>query len=157
MSGIKVVAVNRKARHEYDIEETWDAGLVLTGCEIKSVREGRANLRDAYARPERGELWLHNMHISPYDQGNRYNPDPTRSRKLLLHRAEINRLVGKTQEKGLTLVPLKLYLQRGYAKIELGLARGRKLHDKRRAIAEREARREQERAVRVREKTAAPE
>jgi len=157
MSGTKVVAVNRRARHEYDIEETWDAGLVLTGCEIKSVREGRANLRDAYAQPERGELWLHNMHISPYDQGNRYNPDPTRSRKLLLHRTEISRLIGRAQEKGLTVIPLKLYLQRGFAKIELGLARGRKLYDKRRAIADREARREQERAVRSREKSAVPE
>lgn len=142
MAGEKVMAVSRRARHDYDIEETYDAGIALTGTEIKSIRQGKANLVDGFAKVENGEVWLHNMHIGPYDPGNRFNVDPRRTRKLLLHRNQINRLIGKTQEKGLTLIPLKLYLQRGYAKLELGLARGRKLYDKRRAIAERDAERE---------------
>jgi len=148
--GEKVVTINRRARHDYDIKETYDVGMVLTGTEIKSIRQGKANLVDGFARVENGELWLHNMHIAPYDPGNRFNVDPRRTRKLLLHRNQINRLIGKIQEKGLTLIPLKLYLQRGYAKLELGLARGRKFYDKRRAIAERDAEREQEQKLRRR-------
>lgn len=146
----KVVAVNRRARHDYDILDTLDAGLVLTGTEIKSVRARRVNLRDGFARVENEEVWLHNVHISAYEQGNRWNVDPLRPRKLLLHRHEISRLLGKTQEQGMTLVPLRLYLQRGYAKIELGLGKGRHLHDKRRALAEKEERREIERQMRAR-------
>jgi len=145
-----VIATNRKARHDYHILQTIEAGIVLTGTEVKSLRLGRANLKDSYARVEGGELFLYNMHISPYEQGNRYNPDPKRRRKLLLHSYEIRRLVGKVQEKGLTLVPLKLYFNRGNAKVELALARGKKEYDKRRAIAERDARREMERGFKER-------
>jgi SsrA-binding protein len=147
MSPIETIAVNRRARHDYDILEKLDAGIVLTGTEIKSIRARRVQLRDAYATIEDGAPYLHNMHISPYEAGNRFNPDPKRTRKLLLHRREIDRLLGRTTEKGLTLVPLRVYLQRGYAKIELGLARGKRQYDKRKAIAEREARREEERAL----------
>ena len=143
----KTVATNRKARHEYHIEDTYQAGMVLTGTEIKSVRAGRVNLQDSYARLEEGEVWLHHVHISPYEQGNRYNVDPLRRRKLLLHRGEIRRLAGRTAEKGLTLVPLRVYLARGYAKVQLGLARGKRQYDKRQAIAERDQRREQEREL----------
>ena len=143
----EVVAINRRARHDYDIVETYDAGLVLTGTEIKSVRAHRVDLRDAYAAVAREELWLHNMHISPYEPGSRDNPATRRTRKLLLHRREINRLLGRSVEKGLTIVPLRIYLERGYAKLELGLARGRRQWDKRQAIADREARREEERAL----------
>jgi SsrA-binding protein len=147
MSPVETIAVNRRARHDYDILEKFDAGIVLTGTEIKSIRARRVQLRDAYAAIEGGEPYLHNMHISPYEAGNRFNPDPKRTRKLLLHRREIDRLLGRTTEKGLTLVPLRVYLQRGYAKVELGLARGKRQYDKRKAIAEREARREEERAL----------
>jgi len=154
VSDRETVALNRRARHDYEITETYDAGLVLTGTEIKSVRAHRVDLRDAYAAVERGELWLHNMHISPYDPGSRDNPATRRSRKLLLHRREISRLIGRTVEKGLTIIPLKLYLQRGYAKVELGLARGRRQWDKRQAIAAREARREEERALAQRRRDA---
>jgi len=143
----KTVATNRKARHDYHIEDTYQAGMVLTGTEIKSVRAGRVNLQDSYARLEEGEVWLHHVHISPYEQGNRYNVDPLRRRKLLLHRGEIRRLAGRTAEKGLTLVPLRVYLARGYAKVQLGLARGKRQYDKRQAIAERDQRREQEREL----------
>jgi SsrA-binding protein len=152
MADREIIAVNRRARHDYDIQETYDAGLVLTGTEIKSVRARRVDLRDAYAQVERGEAWLHNMHISPYEPGSRENKDPRRTRKVLLHRREINRLMGRAVERGLTIVPLRLYLERGYAKIELGLGRGRRQYDKRKAIAEREARREQERALAERER-----
>ena len=143
----ETIAVNRRARHNYEIIETFDAGIVLTGPEIKSIRARRVNLGDAYAAIERSEAWLYNMHISAYAPGSRENRDPLRRRKLLLHRREIDRLIGRTIEQGLTLVPLRLYLQRGYAKIELALARGRRQWDKRRAIAEREARREEERVL----------
>jgi SsrA-binding protein len=142
----KIIAVNRKARHDYEIMETYDAGLVLTGAEIKSIRDRRVNLREAYARVEGGDAWLHNLHIAPYEPAAQDNLDPRRTRKLLLHRREIEHLAGLTTQRGLTIVPLQLYLQRGYAKIELGLARGRREWDKRRAIAEREARREEQRA-----------
>jgi SsrA-binding protein len=141
----QTIAVNRRARHDYAIDQTIEAGIVLTGTEIKSIRAGRVNLAEAYARIERGEAWLIGAHIAPYEQGNRYNHEPTRTRKLLLHRDEIAELVGRTQAKGQTLVPLRLYLHKGMAKLELGLARGKKTHDKRRTIAERDMRRELER------------
>jgi SsrA-binding protein len=144
----ETVALNRKARHEYDISDTFEAGLVLTGTEIKSVRAGKVSLADAYARVEKGEAWLIGAHIAPYEAGNRYNHEPKRDRKLLLHRSEIDGLVGRASAKGLTVVPLRLYLTgKGRAKVELGLARSRKLHDRRRAIAEREMRRELEREL----------
>lgn len=146
----KVVATNRKATHDYEILETYEAGLVLQGTEVKSLREGRADLKESFARIENGEAWLLGCHIAPYAQGNRANHDPLRRRKLLLHRAELNRLLGKTREKGLTLVPLRLYFKDGRAKLEFGLAKGRKLLDKRQAIREREARRELDKAVRYR-------
>ncbi|GAW91780.1 SsrA-binding protein SmpB [Calderihabitans maritimus] len=149
---IKVVTENRKARHDYYIEETYEAGIALKGTEVKSLRAGKANLKDSFARVENGEIFLYNMHISAYEKGNRFNHDPKRTRKLLLHKAEINRLMGKTQEKGLTLIPLKVYFnERGKAKVELGLAKGKKLYDKRRDIAERDARREIEKALRGRD------
>ncbi len=145
--GIKVIAENRKARHDYHIEERYEAGIVLTGTEIKSVRAGRVNLRDSHALIERGEVILYNMHIAPYEQGNRYNHDPDRPRKLLLHRWEIDQLYGKVRVRGYSLVPLKVYLRRGRAKVELALARGKKVYDKREAIAEREAKRRIDRAL----------
>lgn len=149
--GKKVVAVNRKARHEYEIEESQEAGIVLTGTEIKSIREGKANLQDAFARIEGGEVWVHHMHISPYEAGNRYNVDPLRPRKLLLHRREIERLRGKVEQRGLTLIPLQVYLRDGRAKVEVGLARGKHLYDRREDIAKRTAARDVERAIRERE------
>jgi SsrA-binding protein len=146
----QTIAVNRRARHDYAIDETLEAGLVLTGTEIKSIRAGRANLAEAYARIEHGEAWLIGAHIAPYEQGNRNNHEPTRTRKLLLHRDQIAELVGRTQAKGFTLVPLRLYIRKGHAKLELGVARGKKAHDKRRTIAERDARRELERETKER-------
>ncbi len=148
--GKQLIAVNRRARHEYEILDTVEAGLVLTGTEIKSLRAGKVQIQEAYARVEDGEVWLYGMHIAPYEQGGRFNVEPTRRRKLLLHRAEINRLVGRVQERGLTLIPLSVYLRNGFAKVELAVARGRKLYDRRQAIAEREARREVERTLRGR-------
>lgn len=145
-----VVAVNRRARHEYDITETYEAGLVLNGPEVKSIRAGHVSLQEAFARIDEGEAWLYGMHITPYEQAHHIEQNPTRVRKLLLHKQEIGRLAGKTQQRGLTLVPLKLYFKRGNAKVELGVARGRKLHDKRRVIAERDAQREMERTVKSR-------
>jgi SsrA-binding protein len=146
----KTVAVNRRARHEYAVEETLEAGIALTGTEIKSIRAGRVNLAEAYARIEKGEAWLIGAHIAPYEQGNRNNHEPTRTRKLLLHRDQIAELVGRTQAKGFTLVPLKLYIRNGMAKLEIGVARGKKAYDKRRTIAERDARRELERSTKER-------
>ena len=144
----ETVAVNRKARHNYVIDDTFEAGIVLTGTEIKSIRAGKANLSDAYARVEKGEAWLMNAHIAPFEQGNRYNHEPRRDRKLLLHRAEIDQLMGKAAAKGLTVVPLRLYINdRGRAKLELGLAKGKQLHDRRRDIADRQARRDVEREL----------
>lgn len=140
--GVKVVARNRKAHHEYHVEDTYEAGIVLTGTEIKSIRQGRVNLKDSYALIDKGEIYLLNMHISPFEQGNRFNPDPTRTRKLLLHKEQISKLIGLTQQKGLTLVPLDLHLRNGFAKVQLALAKGKKLHDKRQAIAKRDADRE---------------
>ena len=146
----QTVAVNRRARHEYAVEETLEAGIALTGTEIKSIRAGRVNLAEAYARIERGEAWLIGAHIALYEQGNRNNHEPTRTRKLLLHRDQISELVGRTQAKGFTLVPLKLYIRNGMAKLEIGVAKGKKAHDKRRTIAERDARRELERSTKER-------
>ena len=144
----KIISTNRKARHDYHIEESYEAGIVLTGTEVKSVRGARVNLKDSYARVENGEIFLYNMHVSPYEQGNRFNHDPMRIRKLLMHRIEISRLSGKIKEKGYSLIPLKIYLKKGRIKLELGLARGKKLYDKRRDIAERDSKREMERAFR---------
>ena len=129
--GRHVVGRNRKARHEYEILDTYEAGMVLKGPEVKSLRAGKLDFNDAFARVEQGEMWLYSLHISPYEQANRANVDPDRVRKLLLHRAEIGRLSSKTQEKGLTLVPLEVYFRKGNAKVTLGLARGRRLYDKR--------------------------
>ncbi len=143
----KIVATNRKAYHDYFIEDTLEAGVVLTGSEIKSVREGRLNLRDSYARITNGEMWMCNVHISPYEHGGRSLPDPYRDRKLLLHKAEILRLANRTQTKGLTLIPLRVYLRDGRAKVEIGLAKGKRLYDKREAIAERDAERAMEREL----------
>ncbi len=143
----KTVAVNRRARHEYFIEDTVTAGLVLVGTEVKSLRAGKANLAEAYARIQNGEAWLYNMHVSPHEQGNRYNVEPTRPRKLLLNRRELDRLAGVTQQKGRTLVPLSLFFERGFAKLELGVGQGKKLYDKRETIAERDRDREARRAA----------
>lgn len=145
---IKVVALNRKAYHDYHVLDTFEAGIALLGTEIKSIRTGGVNLRDAYARVENGEAWLHNVHIARYDPGNRFNHDPHRPRKLLLHRKEIRELAVQTQGKGLTVVPLKLYLKDHLAKVELGVVRGKRQYDKRQAEAKREAEREMGRAVR---------
>lgn len=145
--GRKLVAQNKKARHDYSIEDVFEAGLVLTGTEVKSLRAGRANLTDGYGMIEDGELWLRGIHIPEYDQGTWTNHEPRRPRKLLLHAHEINRLIGKTKQSGLTLVPMQMYFKDGKAKVEIGLGRGRKAHDKRQAIAEREAKRDAERAV----------
>ncbi len=145
--GQRMIATNRRARFEYHIEETYEAGLALTGTEVKSLRAGRASIQDAFARVERGEVWLYHMHIPPYEAGNIFNHDPLRRRKLLVHRSEIRRLYGKAQQKGYTLVPLRLYFRRGVAKIELGVARGKKQYDKRAAIAQREADRQISKAI----------
>jgi SsrA-binding protein len=146
----QLIASNRKAHHNFDILDTYEAGLVLRGTEVKALRDGRADLKESYARIEGGEAWLLGCHISHYAQGNRANHDPLRPRKLLLHRAQIERLLGKIMEKGLTLVPLRLYFKEGRAKVELGLARGRKMLDKRHVIREREERREMDREIRAR-------
>ncbi len=150
--GIKIIAENRRARAEYAIEETYEAGIALRGTEVKSLREGRANLKESFAEVHGGEAWLVGCHISPYGHGNIHNHDPVRTRKLLLHKEEIRRLLGKTQEKGLTLVPMKMYFKRGRAKIELGLGRGKKLYDRRQDMKERDANREIQRALRERNK-----
>lgn len=142
----KPIAQNKKARHDFHIEETYEAGIVLTGTEIKSVRNRKVNLKDSFARVTGGEIWLSNMHISPYEQGNRYNHDPVRARKLLMHRKEIDKLVGITKEKGYTLVPLKVYIKNGVAKVLLGLGRGKKKYDKREDLKRKDAKREVERA-----------
>jgi SsrA-binding protein len=145
--GKKVVATNRKARHDYEILDTWEAGIVLKGPEVKSMRGGKVGFQDAFARVSGNEIWLHNLHIAPYEQANRYNEDPLRVRKLLLGRGEIRRLVGKVEEKGLTLIPLDLHFRRGFAKVTLGLARGRKLYDKREKLKQRAQERDQRRAA----------
>jgi SsrA-binding protein len=142
------VAVNRRAYHDYFIDEKYEAGLVLTGTEVKSLRAGRCNLRDGFVRIDGHEAWLENVHISPYAQGNLMNHDPLRPRKLLLHRKQIATLIGKVRQKGYTLVPLRVYFSRNHAKVEVGLARGKREYDKREAIAERDAKREIARAMR---------
>jgi SsrA-binding protein len=147
----KVIAQNKKAHHDYFIEETYEAGIVLQGTEIKSIRAGKVNLKDSYAKIENGEVFLHQMHISPYEQGNRFNHDPLRTRKLLLHRKEINKLIGLTKEQGYSLVPLKIYLKNGFAKITLALAKGKKKYDKREDLKKREAKRDIERAFKERQ------
>lgn len=145
---IKEIASNRKAYHDYFIDEKYEAGVVLSGTEIKSVREGRVNLRDSFIRLDKGEAWLWNTHISPYGHaGAFFNHNPTQARKILLHKNEILKLAQKTQAKGLTIVPLRMYLKRGKAKVEIGIARGKKLYDKRDALAERDANREIDRAI----------
>ncbi len=146
--GRKLVAQNRRARHEYEILDTVEAGIVLLGPEVKSLRQGKVSLADAYATVRRSELWLLNVHISPYEQAGRENPNPRRERKLLAHRAEISKLAGQIAERGLTLVPLSLYFQDGRAKVELGLARGKRRYDKRQAIRKREEDREIDRVLR---------
>lgn len=150
-TGDKVAITNRRARHDYHVLDTYECGIVLLGSEVKSIRDGRANLQDSYARVEDGEVWLHGMHVSPYSFA-RDQHDPTRKRKLLLHRGEIDRLLGKTAEAGVTLVPLKVYFRDGLAKVELALARGKRRWDKRDAIAKRDAQRETERALKSRQR-----
>ena len=148
---IRVIARNKKARHDYHIEETYEAGIILKGTEIKSIREGKVNLKDSFAMVEDGEVFLYNMHISPYSHGNRENHDPERKRKLLLNKSEIRKLIGRAAMKGYTLVPLSIYIKRNLAKIELALARGKKVWDKREDIAKRTAEREIERAFKDRQ------
>jgi len=145
MSGKKMICVNKEASHEYFIEERYEAGLVLQGTEVKSLREGRANLKESYAKIKQGELFLHQCHISAYSYGNQLNHDPVRPRKLLLHRREIRKLIGKVSERGYTIVPLSMYFTEGKAKLEIGLGKGKKLHDKRQSLKERVANREMER------------
>jgi SsrA-binding protein len=144
----KNITINRKAWHEYHIDEKMEAGIVLKGTEVKSLREGKANLVDSYATVKDGEMWLINAHISPYTQGTIYNHEPKRARKLLLHKSQIRRLAAKINEKGFTLVPLRMYFLKGHAKVEIALARGKKLYDKREAIAKKDARREMEKSMR---------
>lgn len=148
----KTLAENRKARHDYFIEEAMEAGIVLVGTEVKSLRQGKANLKDSYAEVRNGEIYLRNMHISPYEQGNIFNRDPLRDRKLLLHKSEITRLVGFIAQKGFTLVPLSIYLKQGKVKVNLGVARGKKDYDKRDAMLEKAAKRDIDRQLKERSK-----
>ena len=148
---VKIIAENRKARHDYAIHETYETGIALVGTEVKSLRAGKANLKDSYAAVTKSaEVYLYNMHISPYEQGNQFNHEPLRDRKLLLHKLEIKKLIGKTREKGFTLVPLKLYFSHGKVKVELALATGKKNYDKRQSLAERAAKRDIDRAMKER-------
>ena len=144
------VLSNRRARHEYSIEDTFDAGVALAGTEVKSIRAGQANLQDAFCKIEDGEAWLYNMYVAPFEHGTHWNLEPRRKRKLLLHRREIDIMKSRSEQKGLALIPLNLYFQHGYAKIELGLGRGKKLYDKRAAESERQSRRDMDRALRDR-------
>lgn|SRR5699024_997722 len=148
----KPIAQNRKANHDYFIEETYEAGIVLKGTEIKSIRAGRVSLKDAHVRILNGEAQLINMHIAPYEQGNRFNHDPTRTRKLLLHRHQIDKLLGQVQQQGYTLVPLRLYIKKGFAKVLIGLGRGKKLHDKRDDLKQKQMKRDIDRAMREMQK-----
>jgi len=148
----KTVAQNKKARHDYHIEEVYETGIALTGTEIKSIRAGRVQLKDSFARIENGEVMLHNVHISPYEQGNRFNHEPERTRRLLMKRLEILKLVGLTREKGYSLVPLSIYLKGGWAKVQLALVKGKKNYDKREDLKKKDAQREVERALRDRQK-----
>jgi SsrA-binding protein len=150
MENSKTITMNRKAYHDYHILESMEAGIALKGTEIKSIREGRVNIRDAYAKPEKGELWLLNAHIASYQAGSHFNHEPNRSRKLLLHRHQIDYLAGLVSRKGLTIVPLKLYIKKGIAKLELGVAKGKRAYDKRDVIARRDSDREIERSLKTR-------
>jgi SsrA-binding protein len=145
---IKIVCQNKQARRNFFIDDTYEAGMVLVGTEVKALREGRANLTDSYAAVKDDEVFLHDMHISPYSHGNRYNHEPRRKRKLLLHRREIRRIYGKTREKGFTLIPLKVYFKNGKAKVEIGIGKGKKLYDKREDLKRRDDKRDMERALR---------
>ena len=147
---VKLVANNKKAYHDYFIDEKYEAGLVLHGTEVKSLRMGKCSIKEAWVRIQDGEVWVYGMHISPYEKGNIFNKDPLRPRKLLMHKAEIGNLLGKVKEKGITLVPLQVYFKNGRAKLEIGLARGKKLYDKREELAKRDMRREAEREFKVR-------
>lgn len=147
---IKVIANNKKARHDYFIEETYEVGIELAGTEVKSIRQGKVNLKDSYASIKEGEVFVHQMHISPYEKGNIYNKDPLRVRRLLLHKSEIRKLIGYTQQQGYALIPLKLYLKKGLVKVELAVAKGKKLYDKRQDLAKRDAKREMEKAFKER-------
>jgi len=150
-----LLAQNRKASHDYFIEDHYEAGIVLTGTEIKSLRTGKANISDSFATIRNGEMFIHNMHISPFEQGNRYNPtDPTRARKLLLHKKEIAKLLGLSKQEGYTLVPLKVYIKNGYAKVLVGLAKGKKNYDKRETAAKKDAQRDIQRALKEKQKVA---
>jgi SsrA-binding protein len=148
--GVKYITDNRKARHDYFIHETVEAGIALTGTEVKSLRQGHVNLKDSFCRIDNGEVFLVGMHISPYDQGNRFNHDPLRTRKLLLHKYEILKLLGRIKEKGYTLIPLNLYFKKGRVKVTVALATGKKLYDKRQSLAEKEAKRDMERNMKER-------
>ena len=150
--GTKIACENRKARHDYFIHDTFETGLVLQGTEVKSLRAGKANLKDSYGELKNGEVWVQNMHVSPYEQGNIFNHDPLRPRKLLMHKAEIVKLFSKTREKGFTLVPLKIYFKKGKAKLELALASGKHNYDKRRDLTEKAVRRDVERELKSRQK-----
>ena len=152
VENIKVLAQNRKARHDYFIEETYEAGIELKGTEVKSIRGGKLNLRDGYAKVENSEIFLYNVHVSPYEQGNIFNTDPMRVRKLLLHKREIRKLIGYVQQKGYSLIPLKVYLKRGKVKVELAVARGKAQYDKRETIARRDADRRIQKELRERQK-----
>lgn len=147
--GVKIIATNKKAKHDYFIDDTYEAGIVLCGTEVKSVRMAKANIKDSYVQVKTGEAFLYNMHISPYEKGNIFNVDPVRTRKLLLHKKEISKLMGLTTQKGYTLIPLSIYLKRGKVKIELGLARGKKLYDKRADLKEKAIRRDNERKYNI--------
>ena len=149
-AAVKLIIENRRARHEYHILETYETGIELVGTEVKSLRNHRANLQDAFARIENGQIYLYSLHISPYEMGNRFNHDPLRPRRLLLHKSEIARLFSKVREKGLTLIPLRMYFSGSLAKVEIGLAQGKKLYDKRQDMAERESKRDVERAFKER-------
>ena len=146
-SGQRQIADNRKARHDYFIHERYEAGIALVGTEVKSIRQGKVNLKDGYAQIRNGEVWLYNVHISPYEEGNRFNVDPLRPRKLLMHRAEISKLAGKVQQRGYTLIPLALYWARGKVKVSVGICTGKKIYDKRKDLAAKTARRDMERGM----------
>ncbi|MBO7335589.1 MAG: SsrA-binding protein SmpB [Lachnospiraceae bacterium] len=146
---VKLIANNKKAYHEYFIEEKYEAGISLAGTEVKSIRQGKCSIKESYVAIEKGEVWIHGMHISPYEKGNIFNKDPLRSRKLLMHGYEINKLIGKIKEKGYTLMPLQVYLKGSLVKVEIGLARGKKLYDKREDIQKKDQRREAERDFKV--------
>jgi SsrA-binding protein len=145
--GIKIIATNKKAYHEYFIEDTFEAGIMLTGTEVKSIRAGKVNLKESFCRIKDGEIFINNMNISPYDFGNRENHDPTRIRKLLLHHAEIDKLIRLTEQKGMTMVPTKIYFKQNYVKLEIGIGRGKNLHDKRQTLKSKEADREMSKAM----------